>query len=156
MGTLKTQMFAKITQQDPAFMKDLVADDYFSINADGTTVDKAQLLAQKGGPQQKMMAAATYKVFDKEVRAYGNVGIITGRARAYDERHVPSGILVHGCVRQTERQVDVYFMAGNSFKGFSATSANAERRAVTPLGMCSISLAGPADAVPGTYLRHRP
>ena len=79
----ETEMFAKITQQDPAFMKDLVADDYFSINADGTTVDKAQLMAQKGSPQQKLMAAATYKVFDKQVRAYGNVGLITGRARAY-------------------------------------------------------------------------
>jgi hypothetical protein len=79
----ETQMFSKITQQDPDFMKDLVADDYFSINADGTTVDKTQLLAQKGSPQQKMMAAATYQQFDKQVRAYGNVGIITGRARAY-------------------------------------------------------------------------
>lgn len=79
----EAQMFAKITQQDPAFMKDLVADDYFSINADGSTADKTQLLAQKGSPQQKMMAAATYKEFDKQVRAYGNVGIITGRARAY-------------------------------------------------------------------------
>jgi len=79
----ETQMFPKITQQDPAFIKDLVANDYFSINADGTTVDKAQLLAQRGSPQQKMMAAATYKVFDRRVRAYGDVGIITGRARAY-------------------------------------------------------------------------
>jgi len=56
----ETEMFSKITQQDPAYMKDLIAEDYFSINADGTTVDKAQLLAQKGSPQQKMMAAATY------------------------------------------------------------------------------------------------
>lgn len=79
----EAQMFSKITQQDPAFMKDLVADDYFSINADGSTVNKAQLMAQKDSPQQKMMAAATYKQFDKQVRAYGNVGIITGRARAY-------------------------------------------------------------------------
>src|SRR4051812_41709659 len=79
----ETEMFAKITQQDPAFMKDLVADDYFSINADGTTVDKAQLMAQKGSPQQKLMAAATYKVFDRQVRAYGNVGIITGRTRGF-------------------------------------------------------------------------
>ena len=79
----KTEMFAKITQQDPAFMKDLVADDYFSINAYGATMDKAQLLTAKGSPQQKLMASATYKLFDKQIRAYGNVGIITGRARAY-------------------------------------------------------------------------
>jgi len=40
--TAETQMFAKITQQDPVYMKDFVAEDYFSINADGGTVDKAQ------------------------------------------------------------------------------------------------------------------
>ena len=79
----ETQMFAKITQQDPVYMKDFVAEDYFSINADGGTVDKAQLMAEKDSAKQKMMAAATYKVFDKQIRAYGNVGIITGRARAY-------------------------------------------------------------------------
>jgi hypothetical protein len=79
----ETQMFAKITQQDPAYMKDLVAEDYFSINADGGTVDKSQLMAEKDSSKQKVMAAATYKLFDKQVRAYGNVGIITGRARAY-------------------------------------------------------------------------
>src|SRR6476646_9454515 len=64
----ETEMLAKITQQDPAFMKDLVAEDYFSINADGATMDKAQLLSTKGTPQQKLMAAATYKLFDKHVR----------------------------------------------------------------------------------------
>jgi hypothetical protein len=79
----ETQMFAKITRQDPAYMKDLVAEDYFSINADGGTVDKAQLMAEKGSSKQKMMAEATYKLFDKQVRAYGNAGIITGRARAF-------------------------------------------------------------------------
>jgi hypothetical protein len=31
----ETQMFAKITQQDPAYMKDLVAEDYFSIKQMG-------------------------------------------------------------------------------------------------------------------------
>jgi hypothetical protein len=30
-----------------------------------------------------MMAAATCKLFDKQVRAYGSVGIITGRPQAY-------------------------------------------------------------------------
>src|SRR5437879_13576945 len=76
-------MLAKITQHDPAYMKDLVAEDYFSINADGGTVDKAQLMAEKDSSKQKMMAAATYKLFDKQVRASGNVRISTARARAY-------------------------------------------------------------------------
>jgi len=100
----ETQMFSKITQQDPAFMKDLVAEDYFSINADGTTVDKTQLMAMKGSPQQKMMAAATYKVFDKQVRAYGNVGIINGRARAYmDGTYVVEFLYTAVFVKQNDK-----------------------------------------------------
>ncbi len=83
----ETEMFAKITQQDPSYMKNLVAEDYFSINADGVTQDKTQLMAEKDSPKQKMMAAATCKLFDKQVRAYGNVGIITGRAQAYIDGH---------------------------------------------------------------------
>ena len=79
----ETEMFAKITKQDPDFMQNLVASDYFSINADGSTNNKAQLMALKGTPQQQMMAAATYKEFDRQIRAYGNVGIVTGRTRAY-------------------------------------------------------------------------
>jgi hypothetical protein len=79
----EAQMFAKMTQGDPVYMKDFVADDYFSINADGGTVDKAQVIAEIGSGKQKMMAASTLKLFDKKVRAYGNVGIVNGRARAY-------------------------------------------------------------------------
>jgi len=77
----ETEMFAKIVKQDPDYMKNLVADDYFSINADGSTETKAQLAADS--PKMKMMAATTAELFDKQVRAYDNVGIITGRARAY-------------------------------------------------------------------------
>ncbi len=79
----EAEMFAKIVQQDPAYMKNLVADDYFSINADGSTETKAQLAAEKDSPKMKMMATATYQLFDKQIRAYGNVGIVNGRARAY-------------------------------------------------------------------------
>jgi hypothetical protein len=79
----EAQMFAKMTQGDPVYMKDFVADDYFSINADGGTVDKAQVIAEIGSGKQKMMAASTLKLFDKKIRAYGNVGIVNGRARAY-------------------------------------------------------------------------
>jgi hypothetical protein len=79
----ETEMFAKIVRQDPEYMKNLVADDYFSINADGSTETKAQFMAEKDSPKMKMMAAATAELFDKQVRAYGNVGIINGRARAY-------------------------------------------------------------------------
>lgn len=79
----EAQMFAKMTQGDPVYMKNFVADDYFSINADGGTVDKAQVIAEIGSGKQKMMAESTLKLFDKKIRAYGNVGIVNGRARAY-------------------------------------------------------------------------
>ena len=79
----ETEMFAKIVKQDPDYMKNLVAEDYFSINADGSTETKTQLMAEKDSPKMKMMAASTAELFDKQIRAYGNVGIITGRARAY-------------------------------------------------------------------------
>jgi len=79
----ETFMFANIVKLDPDYMKNYVADDYFSIDADGGSENKAQLIAQKDSPKMKMMAAATVKLFDKQVRAYGDVGILNGRARAY-------------------------------------------------------------------------
>lgn len=79
----EAQMFEKVGPHDPAYLKDFVAQNYFSINADGATEDKAHLLADIGSGKAKMMAASTVKLFDKQIRAYGNVGIITGRARAY-------------------------------------------------------------------------
>jgi hypothetical protein len=79
----EAQMFEKMSQGDSVYMKDFVADDYFSINADGGTVDKAQVIAEIGSGKQKMMSESTLKLFDKKIRAYGNVGIVNGRARAY-------------------------------------------------------------------------
>jgi hypothetical protein len=79
----EAQMFAKIGPHDPAYIKDFVTQDYFSIDADGATEDKDRLLADVGGDKAKMMGAVTVKLFDKQIRAYGNVGIITGRAQAY-------------------------------------------------------------------------
>lgn len=79
----ETKMFASIVTQEPDYMKNFVAEDYFSIDADGVTETKPQLMAQKDSPKLKMMAAATVKLFDKQIRVYGNVGLITGRARAY-------------------------------------------------------------------------
>ena len=64
-----------------AFMTNDVAADFVSINADGTRQDKAQMISDSA--RAKMVGAATFKLFDKNIRTYGNVGIITGRARAY-------------------------------------------------------------------------
>lgn len=58
-----------------------VADEFFSINADGTTRNKEQGLADTA--RMKMFEMATYKFFDREVRAYGNVGITNGRVQAF-------------------------------------------------------------------------
>jgi hypothetical protein len=79
----EAQMFAKMMQGDPVYMRDFVSDDFFSINADGGTVDKAQVIAGINGPKQKMFAASTVKLFDKKIIANGNLAIINGRARAY-------------------------------------------------------------------------
>jgi hypothetical protein len=76
-------MFEKIGPHDPAYLKDFVAQNYFSINANGGTEDKAHILAGIGSGKAKMMAASTVKLLEKQIRAYGKVGIITGRARAY-------------------------------------------------------------------------
>jgi hypothetical protein len=79
----EAQMFAKVGPHDPAYIKEFVTQDYFSIDADGGTEDKDRLLADVGSGKAKMMAATNVKLFDKQIRAYGNVGIITGRAQAY-------------------------------------------------------------------------
>jgi hypothetical protein len=79
----ETQMFANIGPHDPAYIRDFVTQEYFSIDADGATEDKDRLLADVGSAKAKMMSSATVKLFDKQIRTYGNVGIITGRAQAY-------------------------------------------------------------------------
>jgi len=94
---------------------------------------RLSLMAEKDSAKQKMMAAATYKVFDKQIRAYGNVGIITGRARAYMNGTYVVEFFVHSCFREAERKVDVYPVAGNDFEGLSTASADAEERELTSL-----------------------
>jgi hypothetical protein len=77
----EARMFEGIKTHDPVFMKDDVIADFVSINADGTRQDKAQMISDSA--RAKMVGAATFEVFDKNIRTYGDVGIITGRARAY-------------------------------------------------------------------------
>lgn len=77
----EARMFEGIKAHDPAFMKNDVSADFVSINADGTRQDKAQMISDAA--RAKMVGAATFEFFDKNIRTYGDVGIITGRARAY-------------------------------------------------------------------------
>lgn len=64
-----------------AYFKTDVADDYFTINADGISQTKEELFADKD--RLKMLEMATFEFFDKKIRIYGNVGIINGRSKAY-------------------------------------------------------------------------
>ena len=77
----ETKMFEGIAKHDPEYFKNDVADDYFSINADGTAQTKQQMIADSA--RAKMIGDASIKLFDKQIRVYGNTGIITGRAQAF-------------------------------------------------------------------------
>jgi hypothetical protein len=63
------------------YYKTDVADDFFTINADGVTADKAQSLADTA--RQKMVEVGTLKLVDKKIRVYDNVGIVNGRGKVY-------------------------------------------------------------------------
>lgn len=76
------KMFEGITKVDRGeYLKNYVSDDYFSINADGSTQNKAQVAADSA--RGKFFEAFSYKYFDKNIRVYDNVGIITGRCQAF-------------------------------------------------------------------------
>lgn len=81
LHTAVTTMFAKIVVHDPLYFKDYVTNDFFSINADGVTADKAQTLADSA--RGKMLAACTYKTYDENIRVYGTTGVVTGRTQAF-------------------------------------------------------------------------
>lgn len=68
------------TNADDYFKTD-VSDDYFTINADGVSQNKEELLADKD--RLKMLEMATFEFFDKKIRVYGNVGIINGMSKAF-------------------------------------------------------------------------
>lgn len=65
------------------FFKTGVADDFYTINADGIVQNKEQLLADK--ERLKMLEILDCKFFDQVIKAYGNVGIINGRLQAFSE-----------------------------------------------------------------------
>ena len=77
----EAKMFEGIAKHDPTYFKNDVAEDYVSINADGVTQNKEQMIADS--VRAKMMSDASVKLFDKQIRVYGNTGIITGRAQAF-------------------------------------------------------------------------
>ena len=78
----ETKMFESIIKIDRnEYLKNFVTEDYFSINADGSTQTRDQVAADTLSP--KLFSAVTYKMFDKKTKAYDNVGIVTGRVQAF-------------------------------------------------------------------------
>jgi len=78
----ETKMFEGIIKVDRKdYLKNFVMDDYFSINADGSAQTREQVAADT--ISAKLFSAVTYKFFDKKIKAYDNVGIVTGRAQAF-------------------------------------------------------------------------
>lgn len=77
----ETKMFDGISNHRADYFKNYVADDYITINADGVMMNKEQTVADS--IRAKMFEGITYKQFDKKIRVYDNVGIITGRTQAF-------------------------------------------------------------------------
>jgi Domain of unknown function (DUF4440) len=98
----ETRMFEGIRAHDPVFMKEGVSADFVSINADGTRQDKEQMISDSA--RAKMVGAATFKIFDRNIRVYGDVGIITGRARAYvNDKYVVEFLYTAVFVKQNDK-----------------------------------------------------
>ena len=73
------KMFDAILRYDPEYWKNKVDGDYVTINADGVMQTKSEIMADSA--RRKMFAGWTYKLFDRKIRLYGNVAIITGRSQ---------------------------------------------------------------------------
>jgi hypothetical protein len=81
IGQLKSEqkkMYDLFSNGDVETFKKIAGDDYLSINADGTYLNKTQALELI--PNFK---GSTYKISDQTDRIYGNVVLSTGRAKFY-------------------------------------------------------------------------
>ena len=87
----ESNMFTGILHHSPDYFKDYVANDYITINADGIMADKEETYADSS--RFKMLNGFTWKLSDKKIRAYGDVGIITGRARIYMKEYFAAEFL---------------------------------------------------------------
>src|SRR3977135_3582495 len=73
----ESKMFTGVLHHSADYFKDYVANDYITINADGVMADKEQTYADS--TRYKILNDFSWKLVDKKIRAYGDVGIITGR-----------------------------------------------------------------------------
>ena len=78
----ETRMFKNMNYSHAAeYYKSDVADDFFTINADGVWANRAESLADTA--RLKMVGSAELKILDRKIRVYDNVGVTNGRAQAY-------------------------------------------------------------------------
>ncbi len=74
-----------------AYMKTDVADDFFTIDADGIAVNMEQTLADTA--RLKMLESLKFKFFDQKIKVYDNVAIINGRVQAFADDKYAAEIL---------------------------------------------------------------
>jgi hypothetical protein len=77
----ESKMFLGVLHHNADYFKNYVADDYITINADGIMANKEQTFADSS--RYKILNEFTWKLSNKKIRSYGDVGIITGRAGIY-------------------------------------------------------------------------
>src|ERR1700754_2637617 len=71
----EAEMFNVVLSGDKAAAEKMFAEDYMTINADGTLQDKNETMRLFG-----KFKGATATLSDKRIRNYGNLSIITGGA----------------------------------------------------------------------------
>lgn len=74
-----------------AYMKTDVADDFFTIDADGIAVNMEQTLTDT--TRLKMLEYLKFKFFDQKIKVYDNVAIINGRVQAFADNKYAAEIL---------------------------------------------------------------
>jgi hypothetical protein len=86
------KMFDAILKYDPDYWKNKVDRDYITVNADGVMQTKTEIMADTA--RKTMFAGWTYQLFDRRIRLYGDVAIITGRSQ-YLKDGTPYGEVLH-------------------------------------------------------------
>lgn len=74
----EAKMFHNMLTADRPAADKMIGEDYITIDADGVMQTKTEMMRTFG-----RFKGATVALYDKRVRTYGNLSIITGRAKFY-------------------------------------------------------------------------
>ena len=86
------RMWENVTYTNLAnYMKTDVADEFFTIDADGIAANMEQTLADTS--RLKMLESLKFKFFDQNINVYDNVAIINGRVQAFANNKFAAEIL---------------------------------------------------------------